>query len=144
MVEPKGKELVKNMVKSIKSKGEILIFDGKSTANMKKNFTFSTDLFTDFEQNNPYFPDFLKEEKQDISNPLIEALFMTMRGHNVHLSKQDEPSNPACAQGACLQLLEALGEVTRNEHIQNAIAGVEIVNCGDQPAVTPSVAQQSS
>ena len=75
-----------------------------------------------------------KETKREVFNPLVEALFMTMRGHNNGLLNPNEPNEPACAQGAYLQLLQALGEVTRNEHMQHVIAGTEIDNCGDVPA----------
>ena len=73
--------------------------------------------------------------KQDVFNPLIEALFMTMRGHNRildnldNLDNQDKENKPACTQGAYLHLLEALGEVTNNEHMQGAIARIEVVSC---------------
>ena len=43
--------------------------------------------------------------------PLVEALFMTMRGHNHKLLDPSENHSPACAQGGYLHLLNALGEV---------------------------------
>ena len=130
LLSDKGSELIEKITKSIKSGGNTFIF-GINESNINKkimqNFKISYKLLESFQQS-PLFES-LKETKQDALNPLIEALFMTMRGHNINFDEQDEPNKPACAQGAYLQLLQALGEVVNNRNMQNAIAGIEIVSC---------------
>lgn len=49
--------------------------------------------------------------------PLIEALFMVMRGHNKHLLLECEANNPACPEGAYLNILKAIHEMTTDYEI---------------------------
>ena len=44
------------------------------------------------------------------TNPLIEALFMTMRGHNTNIELATEPNRTACPDGANLNILRAMPE----------------------------------
>lgn len=46
--------------------------------------------------------------------PLIEALFMVMRGHNKHLLLESEINSPACPEGVYLNILKAIHEMTGN------------------------------
>jgi hypothetical protein len=64
---------------------------------------------------------------KDVFNPLIEALFMTIRGHNDHLNDEGEASRPACAEGSYLHMLRSIAEVDLpgSEHF----GAVEIVRC---------------
>ena len=61
--------------------------------------------------------------------PIIEALFMTMRGHNDHLESEHEPNRPACAEGAYLNILKELPPVLGNTEAAQRLAGVEVVAC---------------
>ena len=55
---------------------------------------------------------------------------MAMRGHNNRLLDPSEPNNPACAEGAYLNLFIALGLVTNDEAMSSAAtASIEIVDC---------------
>ena len=66
----------------------------------------------------------------DKLNPLVEALFMIMRGHNIKITDKDEPNKPACAKGAYLGILKAVGELSDIQDIAGiSLAGVEIVDC---------------
>lgn len=67
----------------------------------------------------------------DQLNPLIEALFMIMRGHNKKLTDITEPNRPACARGAYVGILKAIGEIPDFQGIaENRLAGLEIIECG--------------
>ncbi len=64
--------------------------------------------------------------------PLIEALFMIMRGHNANLLDPNQPNNPACAEGAYLGMLKAIDEhfKTAGVILGAGLAGIEIADCG--------------
>ena len=61
--------------------------------------------------------------------PLVEALKMTMRGHNRHLNRKKEPDSPACAYGSYLHMLNAVYEIARNRGDLLSLPGVEILEC---------------
>lgn len=48
------------------------------------------------------------ESLQDQYNPLIEALFMGMRGHNKQLMKREEPHNQACTDLGLMREMAAI------------------------------------
>ncbi len=61
--------------------------------------------------------------------PIIEACFMTMRGHNTQLENPAQTNRPACADGAYLQVLTALQTITTNATFVGVPAQVHIVHC---------------
>lgn len=66
----------------------------------------------------------------DQLNPLIEALFMIMRGHNSKLNDPDEKNRPACAKGAYIGILKAISEIPDFHAItKTCFAGVEVLDC---------------
>lgn len=60
--------------------------------------------------------------------PLIEALFMVMRGHNDELFNP-EPNHPACAEGAFLGLLRAASEKTSDDSLFLSHLNLELQQC---------------
>ena len=73
-----------------------------------------------------------EQAKEDLSSftPLIEALFMVMRGHNINLLDPNEPNKPACAQGLYLGLLSVLGETSDNGLLTMAATQkMEVTDC---------------
>lgn len=52
--------------------------------------------------------DYHVQQWVDTFNPLIEALFMTMRGHNTNIELATEPNRTACPDGANLNILRAM------------------------------------
>ena len=60
--------------------------------------------------------------------PLVEALMMTMRGHNKNLTRVEEPDAPACSEGSYLHILNAISEMMRNIGWQSQLP-VEIQPC---------------
>ena len=61
--------------------------------------------------------------------PLIEVLFMIMRGHNNNLESADEPNRPACAEGAYLNILRELTRFLGQTDTLAMIDGVKVVSC---------------
>ena len=69
--------------------------------------------------------------KKDQMNPLIEAMFMTMRGHNIKLLDESEPNKPACTFGSYLNMLRVLAEPSFCDHaLQGLEQGSLVVPCG--------------
>jgi hypothetical protein len=69
-----------------------------------------------------------KDQRDQAFTPLVEALMMTMRGHNSHLDLVEEPDRPACADGSYLHMLNAVSEIARHQGFRGA-AGVELHDC---------------
>ena len=69
---------------------------------------------------------------QDIYNPLYEALFMTLRGHNNHFYKESEVHKPACPFGGYLQLLRVLADPSFELTGASSFGGIEITSCGPE------------
>lgn len=63
----------------------------------------------------------------DTFYPLIEVLFMTLRGHNVNLENKEEADAPACADGSYLGSLKAIWEASE---LGGLAQGLEIIGCG--------------
>ena len=63
--------------------------------------------------------------------PLIEALFMIMRGHNNNLESADESNRPACAEGAYLNILRELTRFLGETDTLAMIDGVKVVSCAN-------------
>jgi hypothetical protein len=62
--------------------------------------------------------------------PLIEALFMVMRGHNRDLESPFERNRPACADGAYLNILKAITQTPGiSELAARELDGLEITDC---------------
>ncbi len=78
----------------------------------------------------PFVKSYFAKLREDF-NPLIEALLMLMRGHNVRLFDALEPNRPACAAGAYLGLMKAIAEldVVATSSARSILAGVEIRDC---------------
>ncbi|PIZ34164.1 MAG: hypothetical protein COY39_00655 [Alphaproteobacteria bacterium CG_4_10_14_0_8_um_filter_37_21] len=78
----------------------------------------------------PIHMKYLKLYKERLM-PLIEALFMTRRGHNINLLAKEIKDMPACPEGAYLNILKA---ITQNPDIIDIagsfLEGVEIIQCG--------------
>jgi len=66
---------------------------------------------------------------KDAFTPLIEALFMTMRGHNTHLERQEVGDRPACADGAYLGSLRAIWEASDLGQLAQGL-DMDIIPCG--------------
>lgn len=62
-------------------------------------------------------------------NSWLDALFMVMRGHNNRLNDPLESDRPACADGAYLGTLKAIGEI-RDLNGHSLETGVNVVDCG--------------
>ena len=65
----------------------------------------------------------------DKLNPLTEALFMIMRGHNKGLENSNEKNKPACAEGAYLNIMKVLGELEQTKGVMKDISGIEVALC---------------
>ena len=79
-----------------------------------------------------------EQDREDLSSftPLIEALFMVMRGHNGKLLDSTEPNKPACAQGLYVGLLSVLGEVSGNRLLSAAATKkMEVSDCTGENGV---------
>lgn len=80
---------------------------------------------------------FAKRLAQDYRNkvfedlmPMIEMLFMVVRGHNVNLEDMTEKDKPACAEGAQLGLLRIIAENPEvGEEASRLLAGVTVESC---------------
>jgi len=80
---------------------------------------------------------FVKEITKDYNDafilrntPLIEALMMSMRGHNVHLLDSKEPDKPACTDGVYTGLLMSLKEVRETStSASKSLPAIEILRC---------------
>jgi hypothetical protein len=75
-------------------------------------------------------PKRIQEAKLEKFTPLIEALFMIMRGHNTDLLDITQPNEPACAEGAYLNIMKVLAEIPLTQAAMQSIANVEVINCG--------------
>ena len=63
--------------------------------------------------------------------PLLEALVMIMRGHNVRLDSLNECNRPACSGGAYLGIAKTLQEIPDVKHIVgSSLANIDVVACG--------------
>jgi hypothetical protein len=72
-----------------------------------------------------------RTHSQERLMPLIEALFMVMRGHNIKLEDPREANGPACADGAYLNLLKVITQTPGIDEVAaHILAGVEIQHCG--------------
>ncbi len=67
--------------------------------------------------------------KLDKLNPLVEALFMIMRGHNDKLENSNEPNKPACAEGAYLNIMKILREIEKTKNAMEVIGNIQITLC---------------
>lgn len=67
----------------------------------------------------------------DKLTPLVEGLFMTMRGHNTELLNPTEANKPACPFGNYANILKAITEAFEIEEGSAAttMVGIEIVDC---------------
>ena len=65
----------------------------------------------------------------DKLNPLIAALFMIMRGHNNGLENSNEKNQPACAEGAYLNIMKVLAEIEQTKGIMSNISKIKIELC---------------
>ena len=72
------------------------------------------------------------KSRQDVYNPLYEALFMTLRGHNYHFYKESEVHKPACPFGGYLQLLRVLADPSFELTGSSSFGGIEITSCGPE------------
>ena len=63
----------------------------------------------------------------DTFYPLLEVLFVTLRGQNVDLEKKEEADAPACADGSYLGSLKAIWEASE---LGGMAQGLEIIDCG--------------
>ena len=70
-----------------------------------------------------------KTDLISIYNPLIEACFMFMRGHNVKLDDASAPDKPACADGVYLGLLKSLGEIDSLRNPAINVPTTAVVDC---------------
>lgn len=72
-----------------------------------------------------------KEMVINLYNPLIEAMFMSVRGHNLKLDNPEEPNKPACVDGVYLNLIKALSEIEAlsADGAASAISSVNVLNC---------------
>jgi hypothetical protein len=66
----------------------------------------------------------------NVMSPLVEALFMAMRGHNINLLSPAEPNRKACADGVYLGAMRALSEVPSFMGAASGMQAVEVVDCG--------------
>ena len=90
-----------------------------------------------------------RKESLERMMPLIEALFMTARGHNAELENPTETDRPACANGLQLQLLKAIAESkVAGAGATGLLAGVTIEACdvplADASASSAAAASSSS
>ena len=69
---------------------------------------------------------------QEIYNPIYEALFITLRGHNNHFYKESEIHKPACPFGSYLQLLRVLADPSFELTGTSAFGGIVITSCGPE------------
>ena len=92
--------------------------DGLKTANQKK---FRQSLRREY----------IKIQDKDRFAAVVEALSMTMRGHNRNLTKRDEAHKPACPFGAYLNILKAFADPTLGLETDalSALSGVTIQRC---------------
>jgi len=62
--------------------------------------------------------------------PLVEALMMSMRGHNRNILDAREQDNPACVDGVYTGLLLALREVKETgDIVAPLLSGIEVLKC---------------
>ena len=108
---------------------KLLLQEKNSSDKRKALFKLVTEISNDFAL-----------ARLDKLNPLIEALFMIMRGHNSKGKKKrengrlldpTEPNKPACAEGAYLNIMKVLGEIEQTKGIMSAISGVQIKLCDE-------------
>jgi hypothetical protein len=71
---------------------------------------------------------FNSDHRLNTFNPLIEVFFMIMRGHNDALYDVKQPDAPACADGAYLHALNAIGEI--QDLGSSDLSGLQIIPCG--------------
>jgi hypothetical protein len=62
-------------------------------------------------------------------NPLTEALFMIMRGHNNGLENSKEDNEPACAEGAYLNIMKVFEEIEQTKNVMEDIRRIKVVLC---------------
>ncbi len=72
-----------------------------------------------------------KQIAKDIYNPIIEAMLMSVRGHNVRLDNPMEPNKPACVDGVYLNLIKELSQIPdlSADGAASAISSVSVVAC---------------
>lgn len=69
---------------------------------------------------------------EDQFNPMIEALFMSMRGHNTELMSPNEPNNQACTDGVYLNLMREMATTPAiaMSGVDSSMQAVTTVACG--------------
>jgi hypothetical protein len=96
-------------------------------------------LFTSFSKGNLYgdrrfWVYFINQHKKFIDaqlSPLYETLFMIMRAHNEKITDFTEENQPACAEGAYLQILKMIIEYIHfNGYREDIGFDMEIIPCG--------------
>ena len=97
---------------------ELLLQEKNSSNKRKALFKLVTKIKNEF-----------TKAKLDKLNPLIEALFMIMRGHNKGLENNKEQNKPACAEGAYLNIMKVLGEIEQTKGIMSDISKIKIELC---------------
>jgi hypothetical protein len=71
----------------------------------------------------------ITEINKDGLNPIIEALFMIMRGHNEDLENPNAQNKTACARGAYLSIMKIFAEINATKDAMQGIQKVVIKKC---------------
>lgn len=77
----------------------------------------------------------LKRTEQIV--PLVEALSMVMRGHNIELQNDREQNRPACAEGAYLGILKSIGEMV--SYAGDSFSHITLEDCGAERLYLPQL-----
>lgn len=62
--------------------------------------------------------------------PLVDVLFMIMRGHNPMLEDEDAPDLPACPEGAWLAIMKVVCDLLEPGSIEAKVLTVRVIECG--------------